>query len=95
MANKYENPRMFETFLRVTMLVDGGALIEDVTYGMVHEGNLGYYDVQFYERELASYHKIKGKAHTYYVYGCEVDLAKKIAILYHAKHGTLPIVDFS
>ena len=95
MAYKHENPKVYETFIRVTMLDDGGALIEDVTYGMVHEGNLHFYDVQFYERELASYHEIKGKHHTYFVYGCEPDLAKKIAILYHAKRGKLPIVDFS
>ena len=94
MAYKHENPKVYETFLRVTMLEEGGALIEDVTYGMVHEGNLAYYDVKYYERELASYEKIKGNTHTYYVYGCEVDLAKKIAILYHAKHGSLPRVDF-
>jgi len=88
---EYRNPGPHETYLRVTLLDDGSALIEDVTYGFVHTGTaVSYWDKRYYEQEQSLYKPIVGKNFTYFVFGCKPELARKIAILYHQKHGKSP-----
>lgn len=94
MSDDIRSPLPSETYLRVTILDDGGALIEDVTYGFVAQGHLSYWDVKYYNGEKARYEKIEGKQHTYFVCGCDRDIATKIAIFYHKNRGTLPKWNF-
>jgi len=95
MEYEHKNPLVSETYLRVMMLDDGSVLIDDVTYGFVHTGTaISYWDKRYYRQDKETYTPIVGKNHTYYVYGCDAELAKKIAILYHAKRGKFPKWNF-
>ena len=83
----YKNPLPNETYLNVIPLSDGGMLINDVTYSFHSEGYLSYWDVKYYELERSKYTPVRGKNHTYFVYGCNDELCKPVAIAYHKKLG--------